>query len=210
MTASQQEASRVANAHLKLAQDKANQEKGEQFGTPIQITAADGSTQLMIPKKGTNQLVPMTDSAGAPVTKSASIPQAYKDKANVLANLRDNLTEYDNAIKDLTPVAMMSPKKVAEVKAKYGAVQMGLKGLFELGVIAGPDMEIISQNLTDPATMKGLTHLQTGGLNVQNEVIYTMLDNADKNLAQSYNQRPKHAPKTDYSGMSDDQIMRAL
>ena len=182
----------LSAAHLKLAQDRANQDKGEQFGTPIQITTPEGGTSLMIPKKGTNELVPMVDPSGNAVTKSASIPQKYKDTSYSLANLKGAVDDYHNALAEMKPADFFKPAKLAEIEAKFGATQMGLKNLFELGAIAGPDMQIISQNLTNPTTLKGMGMKATGGLEAQNKVIKTMLDRAEANLSASYNQ-PQHA-----------------
>lgn len=201
----------ISAAHLKLAQDKASQEKGEQFGTPIQITSPDGATQLMIPRKGSNQLVPMVDANGNAVTKSASIPQKYKDTLYSLNNLEGALEDYQSTLKSMKPADFFKASKLTDLEAKFGATQMGLKNLFELGAIAGPDMAILEQNLTNPASMKGASLNAWGGLEAQNKVIKDILARAKKNLAGAYNQRPQdYRPTGDAARMSDDELRKAL
>lgn len=201
----------LSAAHLKLAQDKANQEKGEQYGTPIQITTPEGGTSLMIPRKGTNQLVPMVDGAGNAVTKSASIPQKYKDTLYSLNNLEGALGDYQSALKAMKPADFFKAAKLTDLEAKFGATQMGLKNLFELGAIAGPDMAILEQNLTNPASMKGASLKAWGGLEAQNKVIKDILSRAKKNLAGAYNQRPQeYSPTGAAARMSDDELRKAL
>lgn len=194
MTPAQIEQNRIAQAHLRIAQDKASQEKGEQFGTPIQITTPEGGTQLMIPKKGTNQVVPMTDQTGQPVSKSASIPQAYKDKAYTLSNLRGAVKDYQDTLNNFSFSDYSSPTKITELQSKYGVAQMGLKGAFELGVINGPDMKLLAQNLADPTSIKGIA-LPKSALEAQNKVLNSMLDRQEKNLAKAYNQRGPESAK---------------
>lgn len=186
---------------------------GEQFGTPIQITTPDGGTQLYAPRKGTNQVVPMTDANGNPVTKSASIPQAYKDKSYTLANLRDSVDDYSKTLATMTGADAFKPAKIAELEAKYGAVQMGAKNLFELGALAGPDIKILEQNLTNPTSFRGMgMRMAGGGLEAQNKVIKEMIDRNERNLATAYNQRPRTYKPTNSpaANMSDDELRRQL
>lgn len=180
----------LAAAHLKLAQDKAAQDKGEQFGTPIQITSPDGATQLMIPRKGTNQLVPMVDAAGNAVTKSASIPQKYKDTLYNLNNFGDQLKSYNEALANFSTSTYFSPEKATDLMSKYSSLKMDLKNLYELGALAGPDVQILAEGLTDPSSIKGFAMPQSH-FKKQTAILEDRLNNARANLAKAYNQ-PVH------------------
>lgn len=199
----------VSQAHLKLAQDKATQEKGEQYGTPIQVTAGDGSTALYAPQKGTSNLVPMTGPDNKPLVKSASIPQAYKDKSYSLANLRDSLSEYKDAVSKYSAADYMKPTVVTEVGSKFTAMQMGLKNLYELGALAGPDIEILERQMTNPASAKGLVHTREM-LKTQVDVVEKMLQKAEHNLAKAYGQKSRDPGATGAAALSDEQLRRAL
>jgi len=78
---------------------------------------------------------------------------------------------------------------------------MGLKNLYELGALAGPDMALLERQMTNPASFKGwLT--SAGGFNEQIQVIEDMLNRAEENLSSSYNMpfKPsKYVPRTQKS-----------
>jgi len=58
-------------------------------------------------------------------------------------------------------------KDSAAMTAKYTAMTMGLKNLYELGALAGPDMSLLERQMTNPASFKGwLTSI--GGMEEQN------------------------------------------
>jgi hypothetical protein len=83
----------------------------------------------------------------------------------------------------------------AAMTAKYTAMTMGLKNLYELGALAGPDMALLERQMTNPASFKGwLTTF--GGLDAQIQVIETMLNRSEDNLAAAYNRPIKRSVYT--------------
>lgn len=184
------------------------QEGAQNYGTPVQVTDDAGNTSMYVPVKGTSQAVPLTDASGKPLNKTAATPQAYRDKSYNLSNLRDSFQEYQSALNNFSAGSYLSPSKVSEIGAKYNSLKMGLKNLYELGALAGPDVAILEQQITDPTSMRGVAMSQSA-LNEQMKVVDTMLTKAKKNLDAAYNQKSPQG-RTSAANMSDEQLRKAL
>jgi hypothetical protein len=171
------------------AADAAKTEKATQYGAPLQITTPDGGTALYVPQKGTNTVVPMVGPDGQPVTKSASIPQKYKDTLYNLDNLESQLKSYNDELAKFSTGTYFDPKAATALTSKYASLKMDMKNLYELGALAGPDISILAEGLTDPASIKGFV-LPQSHFTEQTKIIGDRLDASRANLAKAYNQNP--------------------
>jgi len=126
-------------------------------------------------------------------------PEAFSKAAKQLADMRQSLGAYKEEVRKgnfVIPGSIPVPfteggiplpqgKDSAAMTAKYTAMTMGLKNLYELGALAGPDMSLLERQMTNPASFKGwLTSI--GGMEEQIQVIETMLNRSEENLASSY------------------------
>ena len=126
-------------------------------------------------------------------------PEAFSKAAKQLADMRQSLGAYKEEVRKgnfVIPGSIPVPfteggiplpqgKDSAAMTAKYTAMTMGLKNLYELGALAGPDMALLERQMTNPASFKGwLTSI--GGMEEQIQVIETMLNRSEENLASSY------------------------
>ncbi|MFC0302784.1 hypothetical protein ACFSTI_25185 [Rhizorhabdus histidinilytica] len=135
-----------------------------------------------------------------------SAPQAFSDAARKLADLKGALKEYRASL-DSGKRAGMSGVTLpawaggrfefakddvtASQAAKYTAVMMGLKDLYQLGALAGPDISILERQLTDPSSFAG-TRTETSALKTQLNIVDKMIDKAARNLESTY-RRPASA-----------------
>jgi hypothetical protein len=67
---------------------------------------------------------------------------------------------------------------------------MGVKDLYTLGALTGPDMSIIESQITNPASWSGKFTTKKG-FNEQTKVIEDMLKRSTTNLESTYGRVPK-------------------
>lgn len=135
-------------------------------------------------------------------------PQAFSDRVSKLNDLEGALADYKASIaenKGMLWGTGAMPKHIpipftekgfplpqgtttTDLSAKYTTMMMGLKDLYTLGALAGPDMAVLQGNLQDPATFKGFL-TSKGSFEKQVEVVEGMLERAKKNLSTAYGNR---------------------
>lgn len=79
-----------------------------------------------------------------------------------------------------------------KISSRYTSLMMGLKNLYELGALAGPDMKILEGNLTDPSTFAGFLSSK-GSYDEQIKTIEGMMKRAKMNLGTSYGHKVPEA-----------------
>lgn len=157
------------------------------------------------------QVVPPAAPTGAPPVAGAPVPiiagtgvkapEAFMKASRQLNDLRGSIEDYKT---ELASGVWVVPKNIpipftesgvpmpvgedtARVAGKYNSLLMGVKNLYELGALTGPDMAIIERQLTNPSSWTGLL-TSKNAMNAQVKVLEDMLDRADKNLSSSYKQ----------------------
>jgi len=65
---------------------------------------------------------------------------------------------------------------------------MGVKDLYDLGALTGPDMSIITQQLTNPASFSGV-FTSRDAMKEQIGVLEDMLKRSEQNLSSTYNRK---------------------
>jgi hypothetical protein len=86
-----------------------------------------------------------------------------------------------------TGVPLPTGADTARLSGKYNSLLMGVKNLYELGALTGPDMSIINRQFTNPASFTGAL-TSRNAMNEQITVLEDMLTRAKENLATSYRQ----------------------
>jgi hypothetical protein len=135
--------------------------------------------------------------AGAPVGTKKEAPAKFNDTDLQLAGLAGSLKEFKDEVgKNLFTGAKFLPSgsDTARMQAKYTALLMGVKDLYTLGALTGPDMSIIESQITNPASWSGkMTTKQ--GFEEQTKVIEDMLKRSSTNLENTYGRTPKATKK---------------
>jgi hypothetical protein len=86
-----------------------------------------------------------------------------------------------------TGIPLPTGADTARVAGKYNSLLMGVKNLYELGALTGPDMSIIERQLTNPSSWAGLL-TSKNAMNEQIKILEDMLARSKENLASSYRQ----------------------
>jgi hypothetical protein len=134
---------------------------------------------------------------GMPVGSKKEAPVKFNDTDMQLAGLAGSLKDFKEEInKNLFTGAKYLPSgaDTSRMTAKYTALLMGVKDLYTLGALTGPDMSIIESQLTNPASWSGKFKTKEG-FNEQVKVIEDMLKRSTTNLETTYGRVPKASRK---------------
>jgi hypothetical protein len=134
---------------------------------------------------------------GMPVGGKKEAPAKFNDTDMQLAGLAGSLKEFKDEVgKNLFTGAKFVPsgQDTARMTAKYTALLMGVKDLYTLGALTGPDMSIIESQLTNPASWSG-KFTSKKGFDEQIKVIEDMLKRTTTNLESTYGRVPKASKK---------------
>jgi hypothetical protein len=134
---------------------------------------------------------------GMPVGTRKEAPVKFNDTDMQLAGLAGSLKDFKEEVgKNLFTGAKYIPSgaDTSRMTAKYTALLMGVKDLYTLGALTGPDMSIIESQLTNPASWSGKFKTKEG-FNEQVKVIEDMLKRSTTNLETTYGRVPKASRK---------------
>ena len=135
--------------------------------------------------------------AGAPVGGKREAPAKFNDTDMQLSGLAGSLKSFkDEVAQNKATSAKWLPTgaDTARMQARYTSLLMGVKDLYTLGALAGPDMSIIESQLTNPASWAG-KFTSKKGFEEQIQVIEDMLKRTAGNLESTYNRSPKATKK---------------
>jgi len=156
-------------------------------------TAAPAAPAAMpLPSEGGVRMV------GAPVAgKERNAPEHFVKTDMQLSGLAGSLKQFKDEVKaNPTTGAKWLPtgSDTARMQAKYTSLLMGLKDLYTLGALTGPDMSIIESQITNPASWSGKFTTKKG-FEDQIQVVEDMLKRSSANLENSYGRTPKATKK---------------
>lgn len=120
------------------------------------------------------------------------LPEAQQKQVVGTQNLSNAITEYRKDLKDFGAFDSLKPDKRASMGTKYNNMMLQAKEAYNLGVLNGPDFEILQSVITDPRSFTGAI-TSKGALDKQ----ATELDRIMGGIAStSGNRRPQDgAPK---------------
>ena len=173
----------------------ANPPLGSTIMRPNYTPAPAGTTTPSVLQPRASGLQPII--AGTGTKPSAEFMKASKQ----LNDLEGALLDYKGEIKSDkwvlpknipvpfsdTGIPLPTGADTARVAGKYNSLLMGVKNLYELGALTGPDMSIIERQLTNPASWAGLL-TSKNAMNEQIKILEDMLTRAKQNLSTSYRQ----------------------
>lgn len=139
-----------------------------------------------------------TPTAGKPLMgRGKEAPVKFNDTDLQLSGLAGSLQDFKKEVsRDVFTGAKFLPtgQDTARMQAKYTALLMGVKDLYTLGALTGPDMGIIESQLTNPASWSGKFTTKEG-FEAQTKVIEDMLKRSATNLENTYGRVPKATKK---------------
>jgi hypothetical protein len=145
------------------------------------------------PASATGATTPGTRVAG----KFRDAPENFVKTDNQLANLTGSLKSFKDEVKNNQVTGakgLFRGSDTARMTAKYQSLLMGVKDLYTLGALTGPDLGIIESQLTNPASWSGKMTSQKG-FEEQIQVLEDMLKRNVTNLENSYGRQPKASKK---------------
>jgi hypothetical protein len=83
------------------------------------------------------------------------LPEAQQKQVIGTQNLSNAITEYRSALKSFGPLDALKPDQRARLGTVYNNMLLQAKEAYNLGVLNGPDYEILQSVVTDPRTLKG-------------------------------------------------------
>jgi hypothetical protein len=145
--------------------------------------------------------MPVVGTGGQQLMPAKEAPGAFSEAAKKLNNLKGNISSYKT---ELASDKMVFPSQVplpfgasiplptgsdtARMRGKYQSLLMGVKDLYELGALTGPDMGIIEQQLTNPASFSGV-FTSRAAMMEQVKVLEDMAKRAEENLTSTYKRK---------------------
>jgi hypothetical protein len=116
-------------------------------------------------------LEPITGGPADPKAKAKTgnkLPAELQRMAIAMDALETGLTAYEEQLKGFDPrsIDQANPAKRAAIESLVADLRMQAKEAQALGALTGPDMAILDQSLTSPASLKGAAY-GTGGLKEQ-------------------------------------------
>ena len=140
---------------------------------------------------------PNAPSVVTPKTQQALLlkeaPVKFNDTDLQLSGLVGSLKDFKEEVsknKFTGAKFLFTGEDTARMKGKYTALLMGLKDLYTLGALTGPDMSIIESQLTNPASWSG-KFTNKAGFDAQIKVVEDMVNRSSINLENTYGRVPK-------------------
>jgi hypothetical protein len=90
---------------------------------------------------------------GGPATKT---PEAQQKQAVGVKNLRNAIAEYRKELAGFGGLDYVSPDQRSAIQSKYQNMLLQAKEAYNLGVLNGPDFQILQEVITDPTSFKGI------------------------------------------------------
>ena len=135
---------------------------------------------------------------GAPVSgKEKLAPENFTKTDMQLSGLIGSIKQFKDEIK-LNPSTsakwLPTGSDTARMNAKYISLLMGIKDLYTLGALTGPDLGLIEAQISNPASWSG-KFTSKAGFEEQVKVIEDMVKRSATNLENSYGRPPKATKK---------------
>jgi hypothetical protein len=129
----------------------------------------------------------------------------YRKKSAALLNMEKALASYTTALDTSGTQWRTGTKEWTALKTAYTDLQMQLKNAYELGALAGPDLALLENAITDPTGLKG-NYYGKDALKAQLGVIKTTIERNKNTLAEVY-QRQQLQADVDASQLSTEQLL---
>jgi hypothetical protein len=194
MTVSDQIQRQQKEIEQKLAQDKFTWQKQSDTATLNEtirghnLTNARALEQLRLQREqgkvpsgyralsdGTLEAIP-----GGPADK---LGESQMKQLNGVNNLRDAIGRYQQQLDEFGTLGLVSPSARAKMGTLYNNMMLFAKEAYNLGVLNGPDYQIMTDMLTDPRSMKGLI-ISRDDMKSQTNLLDSVMQKVGENVSQ--------------------------
>ena len=155
-----------------------------------------------VPKVPGGVAVPVMGAGGIPLEGGKEAPAEFTKTVKKLNDLKGNLSAYKKEVesdKTVFPSSIPLPfgagavplptgADTARVRGKYQSLLMGVKDLYDLGALTGPDMGIIEQQLTNPASFSG-AFTSRAAMGEQIKVLEDMVARSEENISTAFKRK---------------------
>ena len=135
--------------------------------------------------------------AGQPVGSKKEAPAKFTETDMQLANLAGSVNAFRAEVarnKNTSAKWLPTGEDTARMQAKYISLLMGVKDLYQLGALTGPDLPLIETQITNPASWAGKFTTKQG-FEAQIKTIEDMVERGATNLENTYGRVPKGTRK---------------
>ncbi|MFA5127293.1 MAG: hypothetical protein WC465_04860 [Patescibacteria group bacterium] len=133
-----------------FAMQQQRQDRQDQNARWYQAPGADG---LPVWKQGKQEGAPVYSPTGI---SNKPLPIGQAKQVVGVKNLSDSIDEYTKQLDNFSLTDLANPDKHAAMGTKYNNMMLQAKEAYNLGVLNGPDYEILTSVITDPRSMKGV------------------------------------------------------
>lgn len=120
--------------------------------------------------------------AGVMPADEGKLPEAQVKQIVGIKSLQGAIGEYQNALKGWKKTSVISPDARADMGVKYNNMMLQAKEAYNLGVLNGPDFEILTSVVTDPRSMMG-TITSNSALDKQASELSRIMGNVSKGVS---------------------------
>jgi hypothetical protein len=124
---------------------------------------------------GTLEAIP-----GGPADK---LGESQMKQLNGVNNLRDAIGRYQQQLDEFGTLGLVSPSARAKMGTLYNNMMLFAKEAYNLGVLNGPDYQIMTDMLTDPRSMKGLI-ISRDDMKSQTNLLDSVMQKVGENVSQ--------------------------
>ena len=135
--------------------------------------------------------------AGQPVGSKKEAPAKFTETDMQLANLAGSVNSFRAEVaknKNTSAKWLPTGEDTANMQAKYIALLMGVKDLYTLGALTGPDLSLIEAQITNPSSWAGKFTTKKG-FEAQIKSVEDMIERGATNLENTYGRVPKGTRK---------------
>lgn len=170
-------------------------------------TDANGNPISFNPRGGSFSAA--KDAGGNPLPLgSKRAPEAYSKQTAGIANLNTAIQEYQDALTKWGTLDVLSPDARADMGTKYNNMMLQAKEAYNLGVLNGPDYQILQSVVADPTSLRGVVTSNDAMSKQAGELGRIMQQNA-KNLATVYKQ-PQQETTGESAAPSGGKVFKSL
>jgi hypothetical protein len=153
--------------------------------TPQIIQSGSGFTTVQ-PRTGIAS--PVVGAVGTPIAgPQRAAPEAYTKKADALLNMNDALENYGEKLVGFSNLSMLRPDERAKIGNAYQNTLLQAKEIYNLGVLNGPDKQILEQIIANPIDFRTAA-ISTDALIKQVDAMKNIIQNQNTNLSKVYGQ----------------------
>ena len=171
-------------------------------GMPGQRVAAIPGMTSVLDQTAAPAAMPMPNVEGAriagqPVGSKKEAPAKFTETDMQLANLAGSVNAFRNEVaknKNTSAKWLPTGEDTANMQAKYISLLMGVKDLYTLGALTGPDLSLIEAQITNPSSWAGKFTTKKG-FEAQIKTVEDMIERGATNLENTYGRVPKGTRK---------------